>query len=482
MIVHVNYIPEPRTAAASGLLATLFALLEEGGADPGLLVRLRVHLDWVQYRQNFREPVMVRRAITGRLEASPSAELAIDIRQARPETFREELIRALEELRPDAPEAAGRLALENFGACRSSLIWEFNRLFWQNLALWEQASGRNYEQALPGGKSDAHHPEAVADSAAEFWALLRELEGRNQLPPEIFVLEIGVGSGIRARLWLDRFKALDSERGSGYYPRVRFLLSDYSLSILDRAEAAVREHRDVISLVPLDALNPYKTLSFLRYKILQVHLTNVYDNLPDDELVRRGGRFYLVETRAYFPAEDARRLGETFDIQLEDLPRTVDKFLQVGPDYFQDRARGLAFWQAAWAGLRLEERLISLDELADPPLPVGLDPAHLEDLLQEAPGDIRFHLSSGAVESFLNTLPLLHTRGFLQVQDIFVTQFEQYRQGFRGPGKLDGSVLNWVNGALLREVGARAGYDVHIVPFRYREGSPTSILSTTQRE
>ena len=84
---------------------------------------------------------------------------------------------------------------------------------------------------------------------------------------------------------------------------------------------------------------------------------------------------------------------------------------------------------------------------------------------------MRFHISRGAAESFVNTLPLLHPRGYLQVQDIFVTAMDEYRQGFRGPGKLDGSLVTWVNGALLRAVGARAGYDVHFAPFRYRPGS-----------
>jgi len=86
------------------------------------------------------------------------------------------------------------------------------------------------------------------------------------------------------------------------------------------------------------------------------------------------------------------------------------------------------------------------------------------------------------VESFVNTVPLLHPRGYLQVQDIFVATMDEYRQGFRGPGKLDGSVVNWVNGALLGAVGARTGYDVHFAPFRYRPGSRTSILYTTLRE
>jgi hypothetical protein len=59
---------------------------------------------------------------------------------------------------------------------------------------------------------------------------------------------------------------------------------------------------------------------------------------------------------------------------------------------------------------------------------------------------------------------------------------EEYRSGFRGPGKMDGSVLSWVNGALLRAVAARAGYDVHFAPFQYRANSRTTVLYTTPRD
>jgi hypothetical protein len=68
------------------------------------------------------------------------------------------------------------------------------------------------------------------------------------------------------------------------------------------------------------------------------------------------------------------------------------------------------------------------------------------------------------------------------VQDIFVSDMNDYRKGFRGPGKLDGSLVTWVNGALLRAVGARAGYDVHFAPFPYRPGTQTTVLYTTQRD
>ena len=411
------------------------------------------------------------------------AELAVDLRRVDPALLGEALTRALGGV-ADAPESGpdGAVVLEAWTPVRDSIIWRFNRLFWQRVADWEAASGRRFEEALPSGRSDASRPEAVADAVADFWTLLRDLDKKGQLPPEIFALEIGVGTGKRARLWLDRFQALDAERGSGFYPRLRFLLSDYSMPVLDRALATVRDHKETVSLIVLDALNPYRTLSFLRYKILSVHLTNVYDNLPTEELVRRDGRYYLVEVRSYLPARDAARIGEAFGVPPPDLARTIAKFLEIGPDYFPDRTRGVRFWREAWDALRLEERLVSLDEVADPPLPPGLDLTHLEEIFQEAPNVVRYHLSSGAAESFMNTLPLLHPRGNLQVQDIFVTQLEEYRHGFRGPGKLDGSVVNWVNGALLREVGARAGYDVHFAPFRYREGSNTTILNTTQRE
>src|SRR5262249_11553653 len=228
---------------------------------------------------------------------------------------------------------------------RDSVIWRFNRLFWQRVADWEAASGRRFEEALPSGRSDASRPEAVTDAVADFWTLLRDLEKKGQLPSEIFALEIGVGSGQRAALWLDRFRALDEERGTSYYPRLRFLLGDYSLPTLDRAMVAVAAHRDLVSVIPLDALNPLKTLSFLRYKILYVHLTNVYDNLPHDEVVRRDGRLYLVETRAYLPREAAARVAAIAGCPVAGLPQAIEQLLRVGPEALGDSARGVDFWR-----------------------------------------------------------------------------------------------------------------------------------------
>ena len=489
MILHVNHIapggPEQAIIAGRGadIVRTLLGLISDGAIEPRLVPSLRVHLDWIQYKANFREPVLVRRAADRSGGPLALAELAVDLRRVEPTTLGAALLRALGGTAEPLEEVpAGGVALEAWVPIRDSVIWRFNRLFWQRVGDWEAASGRRFEEALPSGQSDARRPDAVADAVADFWTLLRDLEKRGQLPPEMFALEIGVGSGQRAALWLDRFRALDEERGTSYYPRLRFLLGDYSLPTLDRAMEAVSTHRELVSVIPMDALNPLKTLSFLRYKILYIHLTNVYDNLPHDEVVRRDGRLYLVETRGYLPAEAAARVASVAGCAVGDLPRLLDQLLVVGPEALGDRARGVEFWRAAWDALRLEERLVGLEDVSQVPLPPGLDQSHLEDLLADAPDDVRFHLSRGAAESFVHTVPLLHPRGYLQVQDIFVADMHEYRQGFRGPGKLDGSVVNWVNGALLRAIGARTGFDVHFAPFRYRPGSRTSILYTTPRE
>jgi hypothetical protein len=490
MIIHVNHMepagagPGAVDARAAEVVRTLLGLVAAGHGDPRALPSLRVHLDWIQYRGNFREPVIVRRATDPAGGPLALAEIAVDLRRLDPATLGEALTAALGGVGADAAESSpeGPAVLETWTPIRDSAIWRFNRLFWQRVAEWEAASGRRFEEALPSGRSDASRPEAVQDSVADFWTLLRDLEKKGQLPGEVFALEIGVGSGQRAALWLDRFRALDEERGTSYYPRLRFLLGDYSLPTLDRAMAAVAAHRDLVSVIPLDALNPLKTLSFLRYKILSIHLTNVYDNLPHDEVVRRDGRLYLVETRSYLPPDAAARVAAIAGLPVGDLERTIEQLLRVGPEALGDRARGVEFWRAAWDALRLEERLVGLEDVSQVPLPPGLDQSHLEDLLAEAPDDVRFHLSRGAAESFVHTVPLLHPRGYLQVQDIFVADMHEYRHGFRGPGKLDGSVVNWVNGALLRAIGARTGFDVHFAPFRYRPGSRTSILYTTPRE
>lgn len=482
MIFHVNH----RTAAdvTSYVMGTLPGVIDHVGLDPQAAAGLHVDLDWLPYRSNFRDPVIARRAIDAQGHPLAHGEIAIDLAQVDQARFEAQVTEALRSLRAGSTNqdpAYVRLDQE-FKPLRESVIWQFNRLFWQRLNEWQSASGRGSE-AVPGETSDANNPQSIEDNVADFWTLLRDLDARGQLPAEIFALEIGVGTGERAAAWLDRFKELDEQCGGLYYSRLRFLLGDYSPATLEAALAAVHRHAPIVAVLSLDALNPFKTLSFLRFKILYIHLTNVYDNLPFDEMVRRGEGLYLVEVRPYLDAAAVQRLTTEHARDAEQLTDTMKRLLEGGPEaVHQDRAKGVAFWRCLWHALRLEERLRAVDPAESDHLPSGLSRSYLEDLLAGAPADARFQLSRGAAESFANTVPLLHPRGFLQVQDVFVTAMDAYRQEFSGPGKVDGSIVSSVNGALLRAVASRAGFDVHFAPFRYRAGSRTSVLYTTPRD
>jgi hypothetical protein len=489
VIIQKNYAPTalPKgvdIAALTGqVIAALTTLIEDAGLDADQSAALRIHLDWIQYKTCFRDPVTVRRSVDQQEQPAPLSEISIDLRQLDAQQLQPRLeaaVRTLQGVSPPPEEAP--LLLDGFKPWRESIIWPFNRLFWQQLAAWEAHAKRGFEAALPSGGSDANHPDAVKASVEEFCALLADLEKRGQLPPEIYAMEIGVGSGARARLWLDEFQRADSEARTGYYPRLRFLLGDYSPATLDTALEMVGPHAPLCSVIPIDAVNPFKVLSFLRFKILYVHLTNVYDNLIFDEIARRDGQLFIVEVRPYVSAADARRIQAEFGFAPNELAAAIKRLLSYGPDFLEDHQAGMTFWTRIWDALRLEERLRAIDVGDDTHLPRGANRSSLDDVLSDAPQEIRFHLSRGAAESFINTVALLHPRGYLQVQDIFVTGIKDYGQGFRGPGKLDGSFVTWVNGAFLEAVGARAGYHVNFKPFPYRKGSKTQILYTTRRD
>jgi hypothetical protein len=426
---------------------------------------------------------VAERRVVGTAGPEPEAwELAVDLRQASADALPALTRRALARLPEPSPADADRLYLEGWAALRDSVIWRFNQLYWREIERWETVFQRSFQAALPGGQSDASNPAQVDEAVEALFEVLRGLDKRGALPAELFVLEIGAGTGERAGLWLDRFRDLADSHGRDYYTRVRFLLSDYSMPMLDRAHGNVLDHQDKVSFIALDALDPLKTLAFLRYKVFAIHLSNVYDNLPGDEVVKRDGRLYLVEGRAYVGREPAHDLLARHRLDPALLLRQLELLLRIGPDAFPDPVAGVHFWRDFWRLVRLEERYVPLDDPAALLAVPEVDPADLARSLAEWPGDLRCHVSNGALRSLVRTLPLLHPKGSLQVQDLFVPDLGGYARGFRGPGKLDGSIVNWVNGAFLRAAAERLGYRVGYEPFRYRQGSAISIMTTAMKE
>jgi hypothetical protein len=478
--------PDPVDVAA--VLAPIFTALGPAGLD---LTTLRVVCDWVQYRHNFYEPVEARPVLADRPRraepdgtevpaAETALELALDLRRCGDIDVTAAVTAALAARDPGTE--TGDVLLESWRPASESCLWQFNTLYWQALSRWEEATGREYEQALPGGRSQARNTDTADDLIRELLRVWDELDARRALPEELYVVELGVGNGSQARTWLDEFAELDYRHGRDYYRRLHYLMGDYSAHVLDRARKAVAHHGDKVSSLVLDATRPQLTLGFLRGKAFCVYISNVYDNLPTDDVAAIRGHPYVVEVRACLRRADAARIARRHHVRAGELPRLIHRLLRLGPDLLAEAApdrfagpgQAVAFWQDVWAALRLAERYVPLDGLDTYQVSPEVTGEILRPLL-ESRGDVRMHVSNGALASFAGTLPLLHPFGQLQCHDLFLTGPDAYHTGFAGPGKYDGSVVNWVNGPLLALTGNRRGFDVQIAPL---PGHPDATVKT----
>jgi hypothetical protein len=344
MLIELRAPDRLRGPRALDMTPILGAIVEAARDSLTDLSRLRVTCDWVQYRGSFREPVVLRRiepSVYDAAQASRSAdggaraaELAIDLRRARSGDLKQRLSELLTQT--DEQRNAQHVYLERWGPGRASIIWSFNALYWRALSLWEQVTGQEYEQALPGGESDARNVEGARDLIEHLFRIWDRLADRRALHDELYVFELGVGNGNQARVFLDEFARMDREHGRDYYRRLHYLMGDYSPHVLDRARANLIDHSDRVSGLVLEAMHPTQTLGFLRYKVSLVYISNVYDNLPTDEIARLGGHLYQVQVRAYVSRADVEKIAAATGLDLDDVPEQIQRLLRLGPELLSE--------------------------------------------------------------------------------------------------------------------------------------------------
>ena len=481
MISNFRLAPEGGRGAEEGaaVTAAVMRAVKDGTIDPS---RTRIVGDWVQYRQNFREPVSIRTLSTA--GTSTDREIAFDLRRAKPDEVDSSLTAAFADV-----DNQDNVYLEDWTRAAKSCIWQFNLMYWSELALWEEVTGKDYAQALPGGESAATNTNAARAVILELFRIWDGLVERHALPEQLTVLELGVGNGDQAKVWLDEFVKLDKELGREYYRRLHYLMGDYSSLVLDLARANTTEHHSRVSTLVLDAARPLETLRFLEGKVFFVFISNVYDNLPTDELAVIDDHLYQVEMRAYVPAAEAARIANEIGARPNQILDLTNRLLRLGPRLLADSApkqfknalASTAFWQQIWGAVRIAERYAPLGPLDAYEICEGITGEVLGPMT-DGFGDVRFHVSNGAVASFMETLPLLHPLGLFTCHDLFVTDFNQFQTGFRGPGKYDGSVVNWVNGPILRTSASRRGFHVEFNPFAHGSKSPISTATARARD
>jgi hypothetical protein len=413
----------------------------------------------------------------------PLAEIAIDVRRAKDIPHDELVAQIADRVRkalgiiPDVHEC---IHLEAWVRPSKSVMWSFNRSYWRHLAAWDETFQKDYAAALPGGVSDGTNPTFWNEQIASFMDTLNRLDEWSELPEEIHVIELGVGDGQQAKVWLDCFSAACAQQGRDYVSRLRYLMADYSPHVLQRARERVAGYGEIVDGIELDFRNPILGLSHLHGKVLFAHTSNPYDNLPTDELMRVGPRAYEPLVRASITPGEVAQIATTFAIPESEIVPTVQRVLRDGPQAFGDLATGVRFWADVWDAVHLEEIYVEITAPAAQRVAPSAD-MHLDELLDGLPEWTRVHRSTVAVESFAQTLALLHHEGLLVAQDLFVRETSQYA-AFRGPGKLEGSIVNWLNGPIFQLVGDRAGFTVKVEPFRYREKSNTVVLTARQRD
>jgi hypothetical protein len=169
----------------------------------------------------------------------------------------------------------------------------------------------------------------------------------------------------------------------------------------------------------MDARVPTQTLGFLRSKAFLIYISNVYDNLPTDEIVRIGGQTYLVEVRAYIDGAESRQIAESLGVVPEELPALTRRLLQLGPELLSqamtDRFPGgindaVAFWQRVWDATRVEERYVAFESGLDTyQIANGVRGEALRPILN-AIGDVRMQVSNGAAAPVRDPAVLRHLR------------------------------------------------------------------------
>ena len=483
MIIQLRSIGRAEPDDLAAILPTLSEAAEAVDLDHS---RLAVVLDWVQYRKNFRAPVMVRPFVGSARDGrgdEPLAEIAIDVRRAGAmdrATLRTEIVDRLSKALGIMPDIHECTHLEDWVRPSKSVTWSFNRSYWRHLGAWDETFEKDYAAALPGGVSDGTSPAFWADRVDAFMATLNRLEEWSELPDEIHVLELGVGDGQGAKVWLDAFAAACEEQGRDYVDRVRYLMADYSPHVLARAKERVSEYAHLVRCLELDFRNPMSALSELRGKLLFAHTCNVYDNLPTDEVMRVGDHAYEPLVRASITPAEMADLETRHGIAQQEIVAVVQRVLREGPECIGDLATGVQFWADVWEAVHLEEIYVEIAAPASLRVAPSAD-VHLDELVDDLPEWTRVHMSTVAAESFAQTLQLLHHEGILVAQDLFAGDVSHYAS-YRGPGKLEGSIVNWINAPIFQLIGERSGFEVTVEPFAYREGSNISVLSARHRD
>jgi tetratricopeptide (TPR) repeat protein len=322
----------------------------------------------------------------------------------------------------------GRLCLQESRPFAESLEWELGQAY-----LRQKGSEAFLHDHAPVPYVINNDGSLSVAAAGLLFCALRESDQAGALEEEIRVLELGVGVGLYARLFLDGFRALCRQHGRDYYDRLYYVAGDYSERMLRDAgrHATFANHPGRYQLRVVDALDPAAGLTQDGYggpPFRAVFLNYLLDCLPAAVLEDspEGLRQLCVRTclaRGVDPAETGFGLEGLLTLARSPDPAERAELLEVFPLLAAD----YGFQPAELAAVPYGE--------------FALQFARREGLVQLV------H-SYGAIQCLERLLPLVHPQGFILVNDYGQAQTAD-GEGFEHQ-RFSGSTFVGVNFPLLR--------------------------------
>jgi tetratricopeptide (TPR) repeat protein len=284
--------------------------------------------------------------------------------------------------------------LQEFRPLARSLEWDLANLYWITRGL------------LPFVDNEVPYLINNSGRASEDAALVlcaNCLEGAPREGP-IRLLELGAGSGLFARYFLDTFRSRCEQEGYDYYQRLTYLVSDRSPQTVKQWQERdlFADHVGHVLTGSCDAQNPATFCDLAGTALLLSGLQAVFANYVLDVLpaaiVRAGAngpeqlcvRTHLTQHQALLPQYTALGLAEVRALAASEDPA--------------ERARLIP--------------LLTLLEFETAFLPAADDPpAYLEEALTFGKDLKRVTLNHGALNSLENCLRLLAPAGFILLSD-----------------------------------------------------------------
>ena len=360
--------------------------------------------------------------------------------------------------------------LQDLTTISSSIPWLRAQRYWADAGLHVFTSGE-----VPYGATNSGEPSRKA--VEMYVASLRAAEQAGCREASSYVLELGTGCGLFAKLFLDQLRARSDAAGNRDYERTTYIVADYSKGLLEdtRKSGVFAAHEERVRRVHLPTRDWRAALAAALPEavgaIRAIHANYLLDSLPFTILSWFEGRLFEVRIRTRLreellrpgmsppPVTDALASESWLAEVLESTPESAHTALRIEAEY-----------------LPVERASLPLPELIPRPTPTAATDSAAHASLQVLHG-------YGAIEFLDEVLGALRADGYFVTMDYNCPCPRKEPIEFQSYGS---SVASGVNFAQL-EAFARARPDCQVgVPTEdptflqarcfARGGAPTEVI------